>query len=125
MLKQMKLRIQDDSIRLRLTKSDVEQLKLTGKVQATTSFPGKEKLTYQIVRSKSEKFNATFNSNGIEVALPHGLANQWADSDQIGLEETVDGLHLLIEKDFTCLQARADEQNDDYYPNPLQVQKSE
>ncbi len=121
----MKLRIKDDSIRLRLTKSDVDQLKLTGKVQATTSFPGKETFSYQIVRSKSEKFNATFNSNGIEVAIPHVLANHWADSDQVGLEETVDGLHLLIEKDFTCLTARLDEQNGDYYPNPLQAQKSE
>jgi hypothetical protein len=44
------------------------------------------------------------------------------DTDKVGFGNQAAGLHLLIEKDFTCLD-NVDEDQSDNYPNPLLQKK--
>ncbi len=50
------------------------------------------------------------------------LAEHWSHSTDVGLggEEplNVDGLQILIEKDFDCVSPRAGEEDIDTFPNP-------
>jgi hypothetical protein len=46
------------------------------------------------------------------------MINALADTDKVGFENTDGELHLLVEKDFTCLDNVAEDQSDNF-PNPL------
>jgi hypothetical protein len=50
------------------------------------------------------------------------MASNWDANDKVGFENTVSlkngkTLHLLLEKDFTCLDDRGEDESDNY-PNP-------
>lgn len=121
----MKLRIRGDSLRLRLTRGEVQQLRATGRVSATTRF-GPRTLEYALCSTEIDAPRARFEADCIEVALPRALANTWADSEQVGIEAEQDldlpadagTLRLLIEKDFQCLAPRDGEQDSDTFPHP-------
>jgi hypothetical protein len=122
----MKLRLQSNSIRLRLKRSEVEQLARTGRVEEQIVFgAGSEtSLTYVLETSTAVKdLTANLKAGRIIVQVPVETARRWATSNEVGLERvqpTGDefGLHLLIEKDFACLNGTT-EQNADTFPNPL------
>jgi hypothetical protein len=56
------------------------------------------------------------------VKVPADLAEQWSQSTDVGLggDEplSVNGLQILIEKDFDCVAPRAGEAGIDTFPNP-------
>ncbi len=57
--------------------------------------------------------------------MPELMANEWSNSEQVGFEYNKNGLYLLVEKDFKCLDNVAEDQSDNY-PNPLvEIQKVE
>lgn len=121
----MKIRIKDNSIRYRLTRSEVEQLASKGSVTAHTEFgSGHPVFTYRIVSEQIDTIHAGFDASGISVAVPKQIVANWAATDQVGFsyeQESGDGavLKVLIEKDFTCLKVRQGEDESDHYPNPL------
>ena len=113
----MKIRIKGNSLRYRLTKTDINTLKEKGYLEEITHF-GKQALTYAMQRSTEEHLKATFEDNKITLYIPDAMAKEWTTTDRVGFEDTIDGLYLLIEKDFTCLDNVAEDQSDNY-PNPL------
>lgn len=116
----MKIRIKDHTIRLRLTKSEVEHVASQGYTSAETHFPGGAKFTYRLSACDNENATANFDKGTIEVSFPKKQIELWATTEQVSLSAQCDTLTLLVEKDFTCLSARLEEQSGDYYPNPLQ-----
>jgi len=46
------------------------------------------------------------------------MIQELIDTERVGFENHYGALHLLIEKDFTCLD-NVDEDQSDNYPNPL------
>lgn len=116
----MKIRIKDNSIRLRLTKSEVDQIAHDGHTSAQSNFPGGAKFTYRLCVGTGESPTARFENNAIEIAFPKKQLDHWALTDQVSLNAQCEALTLLVEKDFTCLSERPEEQNGDYYPHPLQ-----
>ena len=66
--------------------------------------------------------SATFNNNTITVYIPQSMVNELAKTDKVGFENERHMPHLLVEKDFTCLD-EVDEDQDDNYPNPLAKKK--
>jgi len=50
--------------------------------------------------------------------MPEAMANEWITTDKVGFEYQDEGLFLLVEKDFKCLDNVAEDQSDNY-PNPL------
>ena len=113
----MKLRIQADSLRMRLTRPEVEQLRDRGAVECAIHFPGRI-LTYSVARAAGEsKLNAQYSGDAIRVNLPAAAVEAWAGSDQVTLQASLDGgLQVLVEKDFQCLHKN--ERDPEAYPNP-------
>lgn len=122
----MKLRIRGNSIRLRLTQSEVEQFGETGNVEEVVEFgPEKAVLSYRLETIRDgNSIRAMFEDNSVRILIPEKEAKIWTTSEKIAIEELqpLDGdrsLRILIEKDFTCLTERAGEDETDAFPNPL------
>ncbi|MCP4335017.1 MAG: hypothetical protein GY785_20375 [Gammaproteobacteria bacterium] len=120
----MKLRIKDNSIRLRLTRSEVDTLRDSGIVAAKTAFPGGRAFQYRVESSPASVNPAAFFSdNAVTVRLPETAVLGWATSEQVSLpgEQVLDDgalLKILVEKDFACLAPREGEDESDMYPHP-------
>jgi len=122
----MKLRIQKNTVRLRVSKSDLARFVETGILEETLHFGRDEnaKFTYALQRSGGASDVDVMSSEGrLVVLLPASIAFTWADTDQVGIsaEMSLGGqgtLSILVEKDFACLD-RSDEDNADTFPNPL------
>lgn len=122
----MKLRILDDSLRLRLPQGEVEQLRAAGRVEAAIHFgPGpRQRLVYALVAvPDAQRMSAVITDGEIAVHVPEAVAHAWADGDEVSLrgeQATGDGrtLSLLVEKDFKCLVPREGEEAYDGYANP-------
>jgi Family of unknown function (DUF7009) len=123
--KDMKLRILDNSIRLRLTRSEVDILSADGLVAAGTAFPGGREFRYVLESSPASVSPAAFFSERvITVRLPEDAVRAWADSDEVSIagEQRLDDgvvLQILIEKDFKCLTEREGEDESDMFEHPL------
>ena len=122
----MKLRVSNNSIRLRLLRSEVSRFAETGRVEETVHLGVGEhsSLTYALeFKSGLEATEVRFESMQIRVVVSENQAKTWARSDQTGLYATVDlgndrSLSVTIEKDFACLD-RDDADNRDTFSNPL------
>jgi hypothetical protein len=119
----MKIRILDNSIRLRLSQSEVSQLDEKGVVLCTTRFSPTTELHYAIQNFDGDHIHATFESNEIKVLVPSSLVRSWANSNEISLSaqvpiDTQSILKILVEKDFKCLSERKGEDESDLFPNP-------
>ncbi|WP_429380053.1 DUF7009 family protein [Mucilaginibacter sp. UYCu711] len=113
----MKIRIKGNSLRYRLTKTDVEQFSQTGYIEETINF-GSQTLIYSVERRELGSLMATFDHNKITLLMPVKMATEWETTDRVGFEGFDNNLFLLIEKDFKCLDNVAEDQSDNY-PNPL------
>ncbi len=121
----MKLRIKGNSLRIRLSRSEVEEFGRAGKIEESVTFGLQPQNTfrYKIEKTPSDDITASFLDGKITVFVPDRLAGTWVESEQIGFEgrqvldeETV--LSILIEKDFVCRTPREDEDQSDSYPHP-------
>ena len=120
----MKIRIRANTLRLRLTQSEVQQLAGHGRVEEVTPFGESQSLRYALCTKASGAISASFAGGLIEVQVPAAQAQTWAEDDtQVGMQEEMPSgestLSILIEKDFACLQARPNEEDKDTFPNPL------
>ena len=120
----MKIRILDDSIRLRLSQGDVHQAESGGTVERQTRFPDGSAFRYALEAVAGGPATASFSDGRVLVRLPAADVSAWAGDDtavSIELELALQGedrLRLLIEKDFQCLTARSDEDQSDLFVNP-------
>jgi hypothetical protein len=121
----MKLRIKDNSLRFRLTRSEVDALHQLGRVSAETAFPlNSATLYYTLATRKDGSPNATFSNGHVIVTLNEQETATWATTNEVGIAfdlPIASGafLTVLIEKDFSCLVARSGENENDHFPNPL------
>ena len=120
----MKLRIRGNSIRLRLSQSEVTAIAETGELRETTSFPGGGRLGYGLLASTDcERPQAVFADGQMSIILQQDAVRDWASSDDVGISIALpladeEKLSLLIEKDFACLKPRDGEDESDMYPHP-------
>lgn len=112
----MKLRIEGNSIRLRVKKSDLDKLKSEGMIGETVVFSGDLYFHYKLKTAQHiQHINGELLQNSIQVTIPLSIAQSWIDTEQVGLEHTLDsGLKILIEKDFPC-KTREDEDKNDFF----------
>lgn len=125
----MKLRIRDNSIRFRLTRTEANTLRNDGSVSADLNFPSGARIRY-VVESSADGLQpeAFYINNTIGLRIPAAIVNTWAGSDQVSVlaEERLsenDTLTLLLEKDFVCLTERQGEDESDMFPNPNERQE--
>ena len=120
----MKLRIRDNSVRLRLTRGEVDSLRDDGRVTARTGFPGGREFQYVVESSPaSVSPGASFSDNIVTVRLPESTVLSWANSEQVSINgdqllNDGDKLTILVEKDFSCLAPLEGEDEADMFPHP-------
>lgn len=118
----MKLRIKGNSIRLRLTQTEVKTFSTEGYV-AETCAVGPIQLTYALKSEDMEApLSASFENNMLVVFMSSTLAATWYESPEVGYRHLAgthagEELFLLVEKDFVCLDETFEDQSDNY-PNP-------
>jgi hypothetical protein len=132
----MKLRIKGNSLRLRLTQSEVARIGRGEQVSETVDFGAGARLTYSLESdANAAQITARFVDNCITIVLPATQAREWTNTELVGLraehtlatesttatmagDESAQKLTLLIEKDFICIDGDSSEDQADAYPNP-------
>ncbi len=120
----MKLRIRGNSLRLRLTRTEVAAVAQKGAVVERTGFGGDTVFQYRLaVSDDASACTAALEKNTLEVTLPAGIAVPWATSETVSIEaeqalDNGSSLRILVEKDFACLVDRPGEDDSDAYPHP-------
>lgn len=118
----MKIRIKGNSIRLRLTKSQVSELCTNGFVKEQTAFLY-QNFSYAVKLSlEHNELSVSYKAHTITLYLPKKLGANWNTTNEVGFKNLYrlpsgETLSLLLEKDFVCLDHRLEDQTDNY-PNP-------
>ena len=121
----MKLRIKGNSMRFRVSRSEIARLLAANPLVETIQFAPEAdaRFTYALQREPSVTIpTVQYTENKVVVLLPADQADVWGGTDQVGIAEDINlgnlgSLALLIEKDFACLD-RSDEDNRDTFANP-------
>lgn len=118
----MKIRIKGDSVRLRLTQTDIRNLGQQGYVQEQTHF-GNTVFGYRLQRSEVvSDMSADFSGGNITVSIPNDFVQVLVKTDRVGYDTNQPigenkALFILVEKDFQCLDHTLEDQSD-MYLNP-------
>jgi len=104
----MKLRIHENSLRLRLASHDLEKLGLSGRLQSSIRFGPEEKdtLAYSLeVREETRGVAAELREGGIRFFIDNREADRLASGGEVSIraeQSTGEGntLIVLIERDF-------------------------
>jgi hypothetical protein len=122
----MKLRIKGNSIRLRITPTEMMRLMDAGRVEETVHFAGEEsaRLTYALEHASTiEAIMVRCALPEVVVVIPSDQASRWASSEKVGLYGEVSTycgvLEVAVEKDFACLD-KIGAENEDTFPNPIE-----
>ncbi|MFP3597024.1 DUF7009 family protein [Chryseobacterium sp. SIMBA_029] len=112
----MKIRIKDNSIRFRLTQSEVAELGENGIVSSFTQFVERP-FIYVIERTDDEVLSAEFIENRMVMKMPKRMVDEFVSTDRVGFDGQTGEVKLLVEKDFVCIDNTLEDQSDNY-PNP-------
>lgn len=116
----MKIRIKGNSIRYRLTKTEIANFGKNGYLEERTEFINGAAFYYCLEKRPGiDNLQASFQDNRITVFVPEEITKEWATTEIVGYNNTVpvgEGkeLFLLIEKDFVCLDHTFEDQSDNY-----------
>jgi len=116
----MKLRIWRNSLRLRLSQSEVAQLAAGSRLEESLDIPGNSSLRYAVEPAEESAMGARFAGNLLQIFVPGEMARTWAASQDVGLY-TEYPTKIAVEKDFRCLTGREAEAEADTFPNPAQT----
>lgn len=122
----MKLRILGNSIRLRVSKSELESLATSGRAADCIDFGSEATLAYRIVATTVAAPTAEFRGSEIVVSLPETEVRKLAETDLVSIrgEQPLaagETLKILVEKDFECLVPRPGEDPRDLFDNPARA----
>ena len=121
----MKIRIKGNSIRFRLTKTEVDNFGSVGVLNEKTEF-GNNEFIYSLQSTISvNEMSAKLEGNKITMFIPEAIKEEWVKTNIVGFDHKMPigngkDLFLLVEKDFVCLDNTFEDQSDNY-PNPNAV----
>ena len=122
----MKLRIQGNSLRLRLTVAEVNEFGRLGHISDSINFGSDDssRLIYSLISSEDDdRLQTYFHENRITVVVPGHISSSWVSGEEVGFSSenepaTDERAFVLVEKDFACLKKRPGEDESGKYPNP-------
>ena len=112
----MKIRIKGNSLRYRLTQSEVTKLYEKGSLAERTEFANNT-LVYVIESINDDKLSSDFMNSKITLFMPKAMIDELYNTDKVGFEDKAGAVSLLVEKDFICIDNTEEDQSDNY-PNP-------
>lgn len=123
----MKLRIKGNSLRLRVTRSELARLSAGESINEAIQFAPEPTAVfrYALVSSpETDQVRIRYRDGEITVTIAPEQMRVWGEESQIGIYATLDlgsagPLEIAVEKDFACLDGR-DEDNRDTFANPLE-----
>ena len=118
----MKVRIENNSLRIRFSQTDVQRLETDKSIQMVTPFASNQLTTTISITNKAE-ISCDYRDNLISLMLPIDLLHTWKSDHRVGFEkmllfENGSKLLILVEKDFKKLVNRRKEDESDLFPNP-------
>jgi hypothetical protein len=121
----MKLRIKGNSVRMRLSKSELDLFASQGWLEEKIEF-GSASLTYRLESDqRAKELHADMKGKTICVTMPDRMKKDWTGTAVVGFENKLTmqngkALTILIEKDFVCIDNSMEDQSDNF-PNPKSV----
>lgn len=120
----MKIRIKGNSIRVRITRSELARLSERCRIEEASQLgAGEENRLVFALEARLDAGGVDLRRSGNEVliVLPAGDVATWRATEQVGIDGSVDvgggaRLAILVEKDFMCLEGRTED--DDAFANP-------
>ncbi len=112
----MKIRLLNQSIRLRISKKDLAELDKNGKLSSFTEFGG-NKLYYTLHSGEVPQPQASFAHNTIRVDVPRSAVENLVRSNLVGIfhkQVLKSGaiISIKLEKDYKCLTMRNEDESD-------------
>ena len=113
----MKLCIEDDTLRLRLSQGELDEFAQKGHVEGAVHFGlgPTQCLTYALERGsepaqtlpEAEPVQVHYEPGALTVLVPFALAKRWAETDQNSFSHNLplaenQHLRILVEKDLDC-----------------------
>ena len=123
----MKIRIKGNSIRIRLSRTEVDTLGKEGYLEELTEFGGNVAFKYALhSKDYAATLSAGFEGNTMSMYMPAEMVAEWVSTEKVGYSHNMDigdnkQLFLLLEKDFKCIDNSVEEDQSDNYDNPLHV----
>ncbi len=116
----MKLRCTTNSIRIRIRKSELSTLINDRQIEESILLSPEVTFRFSLAIVDIPTVAAVYEEASIQVQLPIEQAKEWATTQQVGIEvnNLIHGdqsLHLLIEKDFPCLDREEEDYNDTFF----------
>lgn len=123
----MKLRIRGNSVRVRVSRTELEQLATQGATEDSAQFGPGAVLRYRLEAARDGALQAEFADNVVRISIPRAQVERWLAPEEVsirGEQAAGDGvaLKILVEKDYVCLAPRSDEDDSDLFANPQREQ---
>lgn len=115
----MKIRIQDNSVRLRLSQKEVDNIGKFNSIEEITQFSGSN-FSYRIkTHETGPTILSSCENNQVTISVKQDVAKNWATTDLVGFQSELGKIpFILVEKDYKCLTDRPMEDESDLFPNP-------
>jgi hypothetical protein len=125
----MKLRLEGNSIRVRLDRRDIERLFEEGHVDDAVRFGPGLAFSYAVETGPAprERPRVSYTDGCLTIQIDPVDVEEWLSGDRVGfdhLQDVEEGVvRVLVEKDFACIERPLGEEADDAYafPNPSAV----
>ncbi len=114
----MKLRISDQSLRLRINIDDLDLLARNGRIKHAFGNQKLGILNYELMVKDVPTFDINMTDRSIEVVMPKSHLDEWIKTNRVGFEADIKEVRLLLEKDFQCLTDRPNEDESRNFKNP-------
>ena len=117
----MKLRSTFNSIRIRIRKSELTTLQEKHRIEESVRFPNGVIFKFALtINENADKLSATLENNDLILSIPKKEAIEWITTNEVGIETHInladdEQLHLLIEKDFPCLDREEEDKSDTFW----------
>lgn len=109
----MKLRVEEDSLRLRLSEAEVAQFAATGRVAHALVFgpAPDQRLVYALeclaASAAASDVQVRYAAGLLVVGVPAALAQEWTETEKNGFSAQIhvaegQELRILVEKDLDC-----------------------
>ena len=123
----MKIRLYKDSVRLRISPSELSQLSDGNTINESFNWPGtgNSKLQFSIIPGDGPLAHADMSSGSYSIRIGIQRLKDWEASDEVGIYDKLSlpeqgSLSISIEKDFEC-KGRDSEDKTDRFTNPNEV----